>query len=240
VGIRGPDKGDPGNGLDLGTAGASARAEFERRRACDDIRRRQRFGRLLASLVKGITGEAPSTRAWERGGHGEERVGAFLSRALRASGVILHDRSIPGSRANIDHIAIVPSGVWIIDTKRYSGRVERRHVGGWFNRQPALFVNGRNRTDLLSGIARQGRTVAQVTGASPPLRSVLCFVDAEWGLLTRSVTIDDVIVTSMRPLAATLHSRGPLNDTSIRSLAQRISVAFPSYNTSLGKRPCAP
>jgi hypothetical protein len=160
-----------------------------------------------------------------------------LSRALRTSGVVLHDRSIPGSRANIDHIAIVPSGVWIVDTKRYHGRVEHRHVGRWFNRQPALFVNGRNRTNLLSGIARQGRTVAQVTGAGPSLRSVLCFVDAEWGLLTRSFTIDDVIVTSMRPLAAALQGRGPLNDTSIRSLAQRISVAFPSYDISLGKRP---
>jgi len=157
-------------------------------------------------------------------------VGAFLSRALRARGVVLHDRSIPGSRANIDHIAIVPSGVWIIDTKRYHGRVERRHVGGWLNRRPALYVNGRNRTNLLSGVARQARTVTQVTGAGPPLRSVLCFVDAEWGLLTRSFTIDDVIVTSMRPLAAALQGHGPLNDTSIRSLARRISAAFPSYD----------
>jgi nuclease-like protein len=27
------------------------------------------------------------------------------------------------SRANIDHIAIAPSGVWVIDSKRYKGRV---------------------------------------------------------------------------------------------------------------------
>ena len=83
-------------------------------------------------------------------------------------------------------------------------------------------------------------SVGEVTGAGPSLRSVLCFVDAEWGRITRSFTIDDVIVTSMRPLAAALHSRGPLNDTSIRSLTQRISVAFPSYDTSLGKRPHTP
>ena len=240
MGIEDPEEGDSGNGLDLGSAGASARAEFERRRAYDDIRRRQRFGRLLASLVKGIAGETTSTRAWERGGHGEERVGAFLSRALGTSGVVLHDRSIPGSRANIDHIAIVRSGVWIIDTKRYHGRVERRQVGGWFNRQPALFVNGRNRTNLIPGVVRQGTLVAQVTGAGPSLRSVLCFVDAGWGLLTRSFTIDDVIVTSMRPLAAALHGHSPLDDASIRSLAQRISVALPSYDTSLRQRPRTP
>jgi len=169
-------------------------------------------------------------------------VGAYLSRALRASGVVLHDRSIPGSRANIDHIAIVPSGVWIIDTKRYHGRVERRRVGGWLNHQPALYVNGCNRTNLLSGIARQGTMVAQATGAGRPLlRTVLCFVDAEWGLLTRSFTVDDVIVTSMRPLAAALQGHGPLDDTSIRSLAQRISAAFPSYdNISPRKSPRTP
>ena len=161
-------------------------------------------------------------------------VGAFLSRVLRARGVVLHDRSIPGSRANIDHIAIVPSGVWIIDTKRYHGRVQRRNVGRWFNPRPALFVNGRDRTNLIPGVLRQKELVAHVTGAGPPFHSVLCFVDGEWGLLTRSFTIDDVTITSMRPLAEMLHGRGQLNDLSIRSLAQRTSVAFPSYDASVG------
>src|ERR1700675_385287 len=54
--------------------------------------------------------------------------------------VSLHDRSIPGSRAVIDHIAIGPSGVYVIDTIAYRESVER-HV----NR---LIVDERDRTDL--------------------------------------------------------------------------------------------
>lgn len=33
----------------------------------------------------------------------------------------VHDRRIPGSRANIDHIAVAATGVWVIDTKNATG-----------------------------------------------------------------------------------------------------------------------
>jgi hypothetical protein len=52
-------------------------------------------------------------------------VGRLLSAAVGDAGVVLHDRAVPRGRANIDHIAVVPSGVWVIDTKRYRGRVRR-------------------------------------------------------------------------------------------------------------------
>ena len=52
--------------------------------------------------------------------------------------MVLHDRAVPGGRANIDHIAVVPSGVWVIDTKHYRGRLEQRDLGGWFVSRPAV------------------------------------------------------------------------------------------------------
>jgi hypothetical protein len=48
-------------------------------------------------------------------------VGLSLSRAVGRVGLVLHDRSVPGTRSNIDHLAVVPSGVWVIDTKHYAG-----------------------------------------------------------------------------------------------------------------------
>lgn len=36
---------------------------------------------------------------------------------------VLHDRRIPGSRANIDHIALAATGVWAIDTRRHVGEL---------------------------------------------------------------------------------------------------------------------
>ncbi|HEV8116278.1 MAG TPA: nuclease-related domain-containing protein [Acidimicrobiales bacterium] len=78
----------------------------------------------LASIVTPrpvITPESQSTKAWAIGAVGERRVGE----ALRScEGVhVLHDRLMPHSRANIDHIAVAPSGVYVIDAKRYEGNV---------------------------------------------------------------------------------------------------------------------
>ena len=53
-------------------------------------------------------------RAWRVGAVGEDKTTAALER-LGDSWVVLHDRRIPGSRANIDHIAIGPPGVFVIE-----------------------------------------------------------------------------------------------------------------------------
>lgn len=66
---------------------------------------------------------------------------------------VLHDRTNPGSRANIDHLAVTPSGVFTIETKRYAGRVE---VRSWSS-QP--WINHRNRSNLLDQARRQTQAV---------------------------------------------------------------------------------
>ena len=38
--------------------------------------------------------------------------------------MVLSDRAWPGRRVNLDHVVIAPSGVFVIDTKAYGGRVE--------------------------------------------------------------------------------------------------------------------
>ena len=220
---------DLGKELDLGSPGASARTEFERRRENDDRRRKEVFGRFLAPVVKVVIGEPLSTIAWNRGGRGEEGVGTYLSKAVGDIALVLHDRAIPGTRANIDHIAVAPSGVWVIDAKRYAGRVQRRDLGGWFTPCPALFVNGHDRTKLVPAVVRRKARVEQVAGTGVPMHGVLCFADAEWGLLSRPFTVDDVIITWPRRLAGSLRKPGPLNATSIRALATQIASAFPSY-----------
>ena len=39
--------------------------------------------------------------------------------------MVLHDLAVPGSRANVDHLVIGPTGVWVVDTKAY-----RAQAGG--------------------------------------------------------------------------------------------------------------
>lgn len=213
---------------DQGRAGASARAEYERRRAGDEARRRAVFGRL-APLVRLLVGPKPSTEAWGRGAAGEERVGPWLDGALGRHGVVLHDRALPRRRSNIDHLAVVPSGIWVIDTKHYRGRLERRDVGGWFVPHPRLFVAGRDQSRLLASARRQQGEVTAVIGAGPPVRVALCFTGVELALFARPFTLEGVLVTWPRALARRLAAPGPLRPDERAALADRLARAFPPY-----------
>jgi len=71
------------------------------------------------------------------GAEGERRVGAGLDGLAAAGVVALHARLIPGSKANIDHLAVAPNGLWVINAKRYRGEVTRRDVSGWFSTHSA-------------------------------------------------------------------------------------------------------
>ena len=62
---------------------------------------------------------------------GRARVASRLEALLDpAEVVLLHDRRIPRSRANIDHIAVAPSGVTVVDAKAVKGKVRVRATVG--------------------------------------------------------------------------------------------------------------
>lgn len=65
---------------------------------------------------------------------------------------MLHDRRIPGSRANIDQIAVAPTGVWVIDTKRYNGKLE---VAEPLFGKATLKVASRDQTKLVDGLVKR-------------------------------------------------------------------------------------
>jgi hypothetical protein len=66
------------------------------------------------------------TRAWRDGARGERATAHRLRRLERGGYVVLHDLEVPGSHANLDHVAVGPAGVFVIDSKRYRGRL---HLG---------------------------------------------------------------------------------------------------------------
>ena len=99
--------------------------------------------------------------------------------------LVLHDRKIPASRANIDHIAVGPAGIFVIDAKRYvDAKVEVRRSGGLFSPvTERLFVRGRDQTKLVAGLAAQVSAVCEVLDGLPEfahveVQAVLAFVDA--------------------------------------------------------------
>lgn len=193
---------------DEDSAGLSARREYERRKAKDEARLREGWGRF-GGLAVALSAERQSTRAWATGAAGEQRVGRVLDTLRSDTRVVLHDRRIPGSRANIDHLVVTTTGVWVIDAKQYKGRVERRVEGGFFRPSvELLYVNGRNKTALVQGVHSQVKRVQDVLG-DVPVTGALCFVGADWGLFGKPFTVDGVEVLWPGTLESSLRRLTP-------------------------------
>jgi Nuclease-related domain len=80
---------------------------------------------------------SPDAVAWRRGAAGERRTARVLAALERHGWAVLHDLALPGSRANLDHLAIGPGGVFVIDSKQYRGRLQLDQSGRlWHGRYP--------------------------------------------------------------------------------------------------------
>jgi Nuclease-related domain len=80
---------------------------------------------------------SPDAIAWRRGAVGERRTARLLGQLERRGWAVLHDLAVPGSRANLDHLAIGPGGVFVIDSKQYRGRLQLDRSGRlWYGRYP--------------------------------------------------------------------------------------------------------
>jgi hypothetical protein len=193
----------------VGIAGASARAAYQRRRRNDDeavLARHPRLGKYLLAVRE----ERQPTKAWAQGAVGEERLGAALNALTSRGASVLHDRRVPGTRANIDHIVVSPSRIWVVDAKRYTGEVNRRDVGTVFRRDVRLYVGRRDCTKLVTGMDKQVAAVrAALESDRPPITPALCFVDAEWRLFARPFDVDGVLVTWPKALVTKIANDRP-------------------------------
>jgi hypothetical protein len=158
--------------LEPGVPGASARREFERRAARREERIRTKHKRL-GGLILAVSDDLQSTRAWDTGAIGEERLGARLNELAGDSLRVLHDRKVPRSTANIDHLAVTPNGVFVIDAKRYDGRPALVVEGGLIRpRVEKLMVAGRDRSKLVDGVLKQ--SISSTASSASTSRSGPC------------------------------------------------------------------
>jgi hypothetical protein len=130
-------------------------AEYERRAARREQRIRDKH-RLLGGLIVALSDEPQHVRAWKTGAAGEQAVGRRLDELVADGAEVMHDRRIPGPVANIDHIAVSSSGVYVIDAKHYTGMVKVDGEGGLFSpRRYKLLVGRRDCTKLVPGVEKQ-------------------------------------------------------------------------------------
>jgi hypothetical protein len=93
-------------------------------------------GLAVAALVGWRLRFHPSeqARSWRRGVAGEQQTARLLDRLGRDGYVVLHDLAVPGSPANVDHLVIGPSGVFVVDSKQWTGNVAQGPDGlVWHN-----------------------------------------------------------------------------------------------------------
>ena len=204
--------------------------EYERRHGNREERIRGRWGRL-AGIVLALSEDPQSTQAWQRGSIGETKLAKTLASLNRDDIVLLHDRKVPGTRGNIDHLVICPAGVLVVDSKRYSGQVHTRDVGGLLTGSKLrLFVGRRDCTRLAAAMAWQVSAVrTALDGNSTPVRPVLCFIDAEWPLFGGPKEFEGVLIESDRSLRRRSTEAGELDVEGVREVAMVLAHRLPAF-----------
>lgn len=223
--------GTPEPDIDVGVAGGSAQREADRRMANREARVKDRFGRRLGGAILAVTNEPQSTRAWATGARGEEKLAKALDGIEGL--VALHDRRVPHSRANIDHLVVAPAGVFVIDAKHYQGKIEIRNRGWFLRPDHRLYVGRRDCSSLATGLGWQVEAVtAALTAAGvdplPPVTPVLCFVDGEWPLFSPPDAYAGVRLEGTKSIRRLVGSPALLDQPTIERLARLLSRGLPS------------
>jgi hypothetical protein len=186
-----------------------------------------RLGLVVAALVAMAIAwrlrfkPSPGAVAWRQGAAGERRTARLLGPLERHGWVVLHDLAVPGSAANIDHLAIGPGGVFVIDSKQYRGRLRLDAVGKlWHGRHPLAPT-----MRAVSWAADQTAQVLPDPGVAVVPIVAVHGVQVPWG----KVVIDGVPVVSARRLPSLLRQLpAVLGPERVAWLADQARVRFHS------------
>jgi hypothetical protein len=211
-------------------AGASAHARFDELQERRVRKARAQWGAAAADVAREVAAQEPSLRAWQKGADGESRLAAWVEREVGDAVAALHDRVIPGAgQANIDHLFVASTGVWVVDAKTWKGKVECRTVGPLWHLENRVFVGDRDRTDkLVPGFRRQLLAVrAALHDDAIPVHAAVCFVDSDWGLLARPFDIAGITMLHPGALRSRLKKAGEFDRSTIELIAARLREALP-------------
>lgn len=222
----------PDGAIDAGVPGASAAAEGERRRNRTVDKVRREYGDHAAVVAEAMAARDEAA-TWGKGSDGENRLARYVAKEVGDSVIALHDRLIPGSRGNIDHLFVASTGVWVVDSKAgYKGKVVRREVGPIWRRENELVIGRSNRTSLAKGVERQVDAVMAALQSDEPLRGTdvyagICLLESEWGLLDSPFQVGYVWVMYPSALKKWLRKGGKLSRATMERIARRLELSLP-------------
>jgi hypothetical protein len=152
---------------------------------------------------------------WEKGAEGEARTAAVLDAGLPPGWTVLHDLRWPGrDRANLDHVAVGPQGIFVVDSKNWSGQVTVR--------DDVLRQDGWRREKAVAGCADAALDVARhLPDVSAHVVPVLCFCRDE----LIETTSRGVLLRSTSTLVPTLVSRPAVwGDDEVQRVVERLGA----------------
>jgi Nuclease-related domain len=213
--------------LDRGQPGAGIAREYQRRKRKRESHTRKTHP-WIGELLLALRGTPQHESAFHQGDLGEKAVAVYLEKhTARGSAIILHNRRMPGGRGDIDHLAIAPTGVFVIDAKNIKGkaRVAKPLLG-----DAKLLIAGRNRTKLIDGLDRQVSAVRYALTANGHsdvwVQGVLCFTIADLPLLG-TPKMRGHLLLRRKALAKRINKQGSLRPPTIDALARTLAAALP-------------
>jgi hypothetical protein len=220
--------------LVIGTPGGAAKGIADRKTQKHEERVKAKFPKL-GKYILAVAGENQDTKNWHAGAKGEIAVGKALDDfAVEHGFKVIHDRRVPGSKANIDHIAVTKSGIYVIDAKNYEGAIKIVDKSGFFSDPDLkLYVGGRNCMNLISGMKRQVEVIKEIIKESKidiPVVGVLAFYKAEWDQFWFSrgqIEIQEVLLNS-RGLEPIVSKDGQYSNVDIDKLVNLIASKMQS------------
>lgn len=138
---------------------------------------------LGSATILGIT-RTEWLDSWRIGAVGERKTASYLADLEEAGLIVRHDRRVPGYGGNVDHIAVGPTGVWVIETKTYRGGVE---VYG-----DRLEINGQPRDRIIDQVYKKAVAVQialgeRLSSLGLTVTPVLCLHRAKLGWTEKSL-----------------------------------------------------
>jgi Nuclease-related domain len=156
----------------------------------------------------------------------EHDVADMLDRLAEFGVVTLHGLPLRRRRAVVDHIAVASSGVHVIDTKMWAGRVELKEGGSALKPDERLLVAGRDRTRLATDLVRKVVGVRRALGElMVPIHAALCFVDGDWPLWAKPFEVRGVTVLWPKELERRVAQLGKCEPAEITEIATRLRAA---------------
>ena len=139
-----------------------------------------------------------ATARWCRGARSVKATAASLAALPEREWVVVQGPALPGrGTATIDHVAIGPTGVYVIDSRTWSGRITTANG--------VMLRNGRSQEGVTGGVREAAEAIAALLPSMPAERvvPVLCFTDGD----VPDLTLGGVCVCSIVTIAYLLSFR---------------------------------